>query len=346
MDELRIGIVGMGNRTCHYGSLPFSKCKDRGIAMAALCDNVPEKLSYAKKVYQEEFGGNIATFADFEEMYRDADLDGVYVVGPNHLHKDMTVAALDAGINVLCEKPMEVSLAKCDEMTEAARRAGKILCMGMQMHYRKRYHKVKEIIDSGALGKVAMVWCTEYRGPFSEKKDWVWEMEKSGGAIVEKNCHHYDILDMWAQSNPTTVYATGNVMKHFEGSGKKSEIIDNAWVLNDYENGARAMVGICFLRQHGHDREFGVYGTEGRVFFSWLDGEIVHVEYNNKHKEDYNYIEDPVLRGGLEEDFINCIRTGEQPLVTPELGKKSLLVPMAAEISILEKRIVHVSELK
>ena len=344
MDKVRIGIVGMGQRACHHGGALFKECKDDA-EIVAICDNRPERLAHGKSMYEEVFGYEVATFEDYGEMYGRAQLDGVFVAGPNYLHRDMTVAALEAGLHVLCEKPMEVSLAKCDEMIEAARKNGRILCMGMQMHYRKRYHKVKEIIDSGAIGKVAQVWCTEYRPPFHDMKDWVWEKGKSGGAIVEKNCHHYDILDMWVQSDPTTVYATGNIMKHFRGSGRQSEIIDNAWIVNDYEAGARAMVSICFLAEHGHYREFGVHGTEGRIFFSWADGEIIHAEYGKERKEDHDLTRDPPMRGGVAGDFVRCIRTGDQPLVTPEMGKRSLLIPMAAERSIDEKRIVHVSEL-
>jgi predicted dehydrogenase len=232
-------------------------------------------------------------------------------------------------------------------MMAAAKRSGKVLAFGMQMHYRRRYHKIKEIIDSGALGAVAQVWCTEYRGPYAGMKEWVWQKGLSGGATVEKNCHHYDLLNWWVGSPPTTVCAAGGIAKHHTPYGYTSEIVDHAWIINNYENGAAGMVGICFLAdpKMQHHREFGVHGTEGRIFFSHADGEIVHVEYNNQHTEHYDMREDPWVRGGVEADFLNSIRTGEPPLVTGAMAKASLLVPMAAERSIEEKRMVHVNEL-
>ena len=345
MKKVRIGIVGMGQRACFHGGRVFAETKDR-VEIAAVCDILPDRLEYGRKWYEEYFGGPIATYTDYREMYAKEKLDGAYIAGPNNLHRDMTIPALEAGLHVLCEKPMDVTLAKCDEMIAAAKKHDRLLCLAMQMHYRKRYHKVKEIIDSGAIGKVAQVWCTEYRGPFGKMKDWVWDKSKSGGAIVEKNCHHTELLDWWVGAPPTTVYASGNILKHSEPYGIKSEIVDNAFVINDYENGARGMISICFLRAKGHDREFGVHGTEGKIFFSWEDGEIVHVHYNNDHKEHYEYIENPQIRGGMCHDFVDCILTGKAPLVTPEMGKSSMLVPLAAELSIDEKRIVHVSELE
>lgn len=342
MDKVKLGLIGMGQRLCFHGGCVFRDVKPE-IQVAAVCDNRPERLAYGKAMYEKEFGYPIAAYADYWEMYARAGLEAVYIASPNYLHRDMTVAAFENRLHVLCEKPMELSLKQCDDMIQASRKSGKILALFMQMHYRQRYHKVKELIAGGRIGQPAMVWCTEYRGPFIEMKDWVWEKAKSGGAIVEKNCHHYDLLDLWMQSEPTTVYASGNILKHRIRSGVKSEIIDNAWVLNDYANGARGMVGICFLATTEHVREFGVQGTEGRIVFSTADGEVLHVTTNAGYQEDYRT--DVNLRGGICRDFVECVRSGREPLVTGERGKRSLLVPLAAEKSMAEQRIVSVSEI-
>lgn len=346
MKKIRVAVIGMGQRSCFHGGHLFSSCKN-DIEMAAVCDNRKDRLEFGVKAYSEDFKCNVKGYLDYNEMFQKEKLDGVFIVTPNYTHKDITLAAIASGINVLCEKPMEISLKNCDEMIRAAKKAKKILAFGMQMHYRARYHKVKELIENGAIGKIAQIWCTEYRGPYCEIKDWVWKKELSGGAIFEKNCHHYDLLNWWVDSMPTTVYASGNIIKHKKPYGIKSEIIDNAWIINDYENGARGMVGINFLAdpQMNHRREFGILGTEGRISFNLDDGEIIHVEYNSLHNENYEMIQNQWIRGGLEQDFIDSIRTGRQTLVTGEMAKNSLLVPMAAELSIDEKRIVHISEL-
>jgi predicted dehydrogenase len=350
MSKLRMGIVGTGQRVCHHGGCVFTEnaesdaCDDI-VELVALCDTRTDRVAEAKGVYEKQFGYAVDTYDDYETMYAEAGLDGVYVCGPNNLHHDMTVAALERGIHVLCEKPMETSLAKCDAMIAKAEETGKLLCFAMQMNYRSRYHKVKEIVESGRIGKPANAWCTEYRPTFAGMKDWVWQKESSGGAIVEKNCHHYDILDLWIQSEPTTVYATGNILKHTAPHGTPSEIVDNAWIVNDYACGARAMVGICFLANEGqgHKREFGLIGTEGRVFFDLSDNETLHVIYGDGTTEDI--VDDAHLRGGVFRDFAESILNNQTPLVTPERARRSMLIPLAAEMSIDEKRMVDVKEL-
>ena len=350
MSKLRIGIVGTGQRVCHHGGCVFTQNPEQDdcgdvMQLAALCDNRPERLAEAKAVYEQGFGYEIAAYENFEAMYDEAGLDGVYIAGPNGTHRDMTLPALERGLHVLCEKPMDLTLAKCNEMIAAAERSGKLLAFAMQMHYRVRYHKVRELIEQGAIGKPAMLWCTEYRPTFSAMKDWVWKKETSGGAIVEKNCHHYDILDLWVQSEPTTVFASGNIMKHHTPHGFESEIVDNAWIVNDYASGARAMVGICFLAEkaQGHEREFGVIGTEGKISFSLVDDETLHLTRGDASKEAFRM--PGVLRGGLFRDFLDCMISGETPFVTAERARRSMLVPLAAERSMEEGRVVNVAEL-
>ena len=133
-------------------------------------------------------------------------------------------------------------------------------------------------------------------------------------------------------------------MKHTKPWGFKSDIIDHAWILNDFENGAKGMVSINFMasEKQKHTREFGVIGTDGKIFFSLEDEELIHLSYGNGENETFDV--PGVIRGGMFVDFLECVKTKTQPLVTPEMGRKSLLVPMAAEISIKEHRIVHVNE--
>jgi predicted dehydrogenase len=342
--KIKIGIVGAGGqRCCFHGGCVFQNVDN--VQIAGLCDIREDRLAHAKEMYENNYGYVINCFTDFNKMYRQAGLDAVYVAGPNYLHQDMAVSALQAGLHVLCEKPFELNIERSRRIMETAKNNNLVLALAMQMHYRRRYHKIGEMIANGEIGKIAQAWCTEYRPTYAAIKDWVWNPALSGGAILEKNCHHYDILSLWVKSRPTTVYATGNILKHFEPHGYKSQIVDNAWIVNDYENGARAMVGINFMAEGCHLREFGVVGTEGKISFSSTDGEIIHVVLNNG--DHYDLTINGEIRGGLFQDFVDCIvQRKRQPLVTPEKGIESLLVPMAAELSIKEKRVVHINELR
>ena len=98
------------------------------------------------------------------------------------------------------------------------------------------------------------------------------------------------------------------------------------------------MVGICFTGpEHGHKREFDIQGTKGRIYLNLTDKEAIHFTHEDGREEVIPQTEEK-LRGGLWNDFIDSIRAGRAPLVTPDRGRRSLLVPLAAEKSIAEKR--------
>jgi len=348
MQIIRLGVIGMGQRTMFHGwakeMREAAKACPEKFEVAALCDIRSDRLEAAGKGFRAELGIEAALFTDYRQMLRDAKLDAVYVASPNYLHAEMSMRCFEAGCDVLCEKPMATTIADARLMVAAAEKHQRLLGVGMQMHYRERYHRVAAMIREGRIGQPVMAWCTEFRGPFIEMKDWVWEQAKSGGAVVEKNCHHVDILDLFAVGGrPTRVYATGGQMRYAEIYGRKSEIVDHAWAVWDYDNGLKGMIGVSFVNGHIHEREFGVAGTEGLLRFSLADGEIVHLQTNDGRKEDVTV--PGVLRGGLFADFLRCVKTRETPLVTPEMGLRSLLVPLAAERSIAERRPVDVGEL-
>jgi len=343
MEIVRLGIIGMGQRTVYHGFVPeVERCK--GVKITALCDVKEDRLKKGLEDYQKALGYELRGFTDFGEFLDAGAADAVYLATPNYTHRAMTEQAVAGGLDVLCEKPMATTIADCDAMIEAAEKHGKILAIGQQMNYRERYHKVMELIETGRIGEPTMLSCIEYRCPFKEMKDWVWRKEYSGGAIVEKNCHHYGLLDWWAKGKPTKVYASGGQKKYSTIYGVKSELVDNAYVLADYDNGARSLVGVCFLStKDWHFREFAVIGTEGRVWFDNRDGEVIH--FRNPHKniqEDFKI--DGVLRGGMLQDFVDCVRERKRPLMTGEEGRASLLIPAAAQLSLELGRVVEIGE--
>jgi len=345
MKNVRLAIVGMGQRTMYHGLLPEVK-RVKGLTITALCEIREDRLKKALEDYQRELGYEIKSFVGFGDLLSARLADAVYIATPNHTHRELTVQALAEGYDVLCEKPMATTVPDCDAMIQAARKYDRILALGMQMQYRKSYHKVMEMIDSGEIGEPTMLSCVEYRGPFIPMKDWVWKKELSGGAIVEKNCHHYGLLDWWAKGKPVKVYASGNQKKLTAVHGFKSEIVDNAYVLCDYDSGARSLVSICFLAaSHYHFREFTVTGTEGHIWLNLRDGETLH--FINTHKNiKQDFILKEVLRGGMLQDFADCVRERKPPLVTPEMGRASVLVPIAAERSMELGRPVQISEIE
>lgn len=342
--KTKIAIVGLGHRACHYdgAGAPFSK---ENVDLCGVCDHDPAKLEAGRRKYAAVFQSDIPGFTDHIELFDHVKPDGVYIVTSNDQHLRIALDAMERGIHVLCEKPLEVSLERCDRMLEAARRGGVILAAAMQINYRKKYHRIRHMIEEGVIGEPVQVWCVEFRPPFKRSKDWVWSREQSGGALVEKNCHHYDVFDLWLGGvMPVKVYAMGGIAKHHKPYGYTSEIVDHAYVVNDYENGVKGMVEISFLMESYHTRHMGVQGTEGRIWVDKQDNEIIHLIEKDGTRRDFD--EPGEIRGGLYGDFVDCIRHGNQPLVDGARARRSLLVPLAAEKSMDEERIVNVAELE
>ena len=342
MKTVRLGIAGLGKRAMSYGLLPVFK-RIGGLDVTAVCDVIPERAAQGQTLFRDELETPVEGFDDYGAFLGSGLVDAVYLTTPNYLHASMTLEAIGAGLDVLVEKPMATTLADCDAMIDAARAHDRVLELGMQMNYRKRYHKVTELIEQGKIGDPVMLSCVEYRCPFADTKQWVWQKAKSGGAIVEKNCHHYGLLDVWAKGRPLRVFATGGQKVIKSMCGVTSDIVDNAFVTCDYDGGARSLVSICFLagRKH-HLREFDVTGSKGRVWFSHEDHEVIHfVNTHTGESADFQINED--ARGGVFQDFVDRVRDRSEPLVTGETGRKSLIVPIAAEQSIETGEPVDVS---
>ena len=116
MSRLKLGIIGLGQRVEH--GFPFRNAMDK-VEIVAACDNRPERLENGKQIYEKEIEYQITGYSDYKKMYEKAGIEGVFIVSPNYLHKEMTVSAFDAGINVLCEKPMALTLAECDRESDS-----------------------------------------------------------------------------------------------------------------------------------------------------------------------------------------------------------------------------------
>ncbi len=221
------------------------------------------------------------------------------------------------------------------------------------------------LISNGQIGTVHFMWCKELLGSFYGQ--WRFKEALSGGAIVEKNCHHFDIFNWMLGSRPQKVCAFGgqNVMKRGEmveviimETGEKnvvtdSDVIDNAFVIVEYENGARAELSLCFFSPYGNDLEIGAVGDGGKLE-SWVKAHRLHL-WKNADGGQMQTIDPPsdVTQYGVFHtgaymqhiDFANGIMNDTPPFCDGAIGRESIIIALAAEKSIKENRIVYVDEL-
>ena len=358
LEKIKTGIIGYGFRGKGVVKNILANGNYRIMAVA----DIDERTLKEAKENPPLKGAQV--YKDYEKLLKMDEIEAVFIITPQFTHRDIAVDAFDSGKSVYCEKPMALTVEECDEMIAASKKAGKVLMVGQQMRYHAHLNKMKNLINAGEIGKPIMLWLKEFRNPFPETMKWSFNREKSGGLLLEKNCHHFDFFNWFAGSKPVQVFASGSQDVIQEPFGVKSDILDNAWVIVDYENGVRAMLGICMFAGFPHKfeagigthmREIGVIGKKGMIRTEGFDlGRNVEVRYPHNRNIVLHQIEaegnipNPYNGGGnrgILIRFAQCIREGAKPEASGEIGKMAVAVSLAAEKSAEKKRVVKISEI-
>ena len=217
---LKVGIIGCGGiaRGKHMPGL----AEIPEARMAAFCDIIPDRAQEAAKKYGGE-GSRVYT--DYRELLEDKSIDAVHVCTPNKSHADITVAALESGKHVMCEKPMAKTAADAARMAEAAKRTGRKLTIGYQNRYRNDSQYLYKLCREGELGEIYYAKAHAIRrravptwGVFLN------EEEQGGGPLIDIGTHALD-LTLWMMDNYKPKCVMGSVYRKL-GDRKDSA---NAW---------------------------------------------------------------------------------------------------------------------
>lgn len=219
MKRLKVGIIGCGGiaNGKHMPSIQAADMAD----IVAFCDIVQERAEKAKKEYGTE---DAKIFTDYRELIQE-ELDAVYVLTPNRSHSFITVAALEAGKNVMCEKPMAINYEEAAKMLDAAKKSGKLLTIGYQTRYFPTSQFLKTECENGALGDIYYAKAKAIRrravptwGVFLN------EYEQGGGPLIDIGTHALD-LTLWTMNNYKPVSVVGTVYHKLNGETQPA----NAW---------------------------------------------------------------------------------------------------------------------
>jgi len=341
---LRIGLLGAGwfGREAHLRNLG----KLGGVSVTAASSRSPESLAAAKAIA----GDSLRTFNDWREVVALDDIDAVVVALTNEQHHAAATAALRAGKHVFCEKPLGLTLAECDGIIAAAAEAGKVLQVGHEMRFQGLYVRMREMILAGEIGDLQLMGCREFRGPM--RPGWRSSEAITGGAILEKNVHHFDLFNWMMEVPPLRVSAHGgiNVLKD-------REILDNAQVLVEYEGGRRASLELCLFAPIGGEGEIGACGDKGRIDTRNQALELVHHRFDRPDRtvmmiadegDAANFTDssgriDRGIKPQLEH-FLDCIRLDRVPLNDGPSARLAVAVCLAAQESIRRKETVWMEE--
>jgi len=179
-DKVRVGIAGLGRSGWNIHAAIFENLCDK-YKVAAVSDPIEERRREAV----ERFG--CRAYSEFDSLIKDEEVELVVIATPSYLHAPYTIKALEAGKHVVCEKPMATNLSETDAMIEAAKKTGKILTIFQNSLFAPDYLKVKEVIQSGKLGRIVLVKI--YSHSFGRRWDWQ-TLKKLGGGTLRNNAVH------------------------------------------------------------------------------------------------------------------------------------------------------------
>ena len=160
--KVQVGWVGLGNRGGKHIRTMMNVSRDDA-TIKAICDTFAPRLAKTKDDVISDQGTAPETYDDYYKMLADPQIDAIFIMTPEHLHRDMALAALDAGKHVYCEKPLSHTIEEGFEIVKAAEASGKKFQVGTQRRSSRLYAKAREIYESGVLGKVVYARAFWYR---------------------------------------------------------------------------------------------------------------------------------------------------------------------------------------
>ena len=354
---LRYGIVGTGMMGCeHIANIGHLD----GAVVTAVSDPHPTSLDWARLAVGPD--RNLATFTDHRDLLASGECDVVVIASPNMTHHAVLLDVLDAGVHVLVEKPLCTTVDHCREAIERAESThvpGRVVWMGLEYRYMPPTQRVLAEIRAGTVGDVRMVAIREHRFPFLVKVgDWNRFNRNTGGTLVEKCCHFFDLMNLAIGSAPLRVMASGaQDVNHLDEryDGEIPDIIDNAYVVVEYEGGVRAMLDLCmFAEASRNEQEISVVGNLGKVEALVTEGVVrVGRRTDGIGRVSESAIHDDAVRHvGLHHGasylehvaLRDAILSGAPPAVTLHDGLMSVAIGVAAQRSIAEGRVVEMDE--
>jgi predicted dehydrogenase len=215
MKKHRFVAVGTGARIPMFID-PIVDLYRENNELAGLCDVSRVRSLYHQRRLSEAYGiAPVPVYADFDQMLRETRPDTVIVCTPDCFHHDYIIKALDFGADVISEKPLTIDAAKCREIFEVVRRTGRRVRTTFNYRWSPGVSKVKELILSGAIGRPRHVQF-EYFLNTAHGADYFrrWHSCKaiSGGLLVHKSTHHFDLINWWIDAIPSEVHAIGELV--------------------------------------------------------------------------------------------------------------------------------------
>jgi predicted dehydrogenase len=347
-----------------------------GAEVVALADPVASSIDWGLACVEAGAGGadakaRVHTYSDYNDLLADPAVDVVVITTPNFTHAGVLADALATDKHVLIEKPLCTTVDDCKRVVDAADGRDAITWMGLQYRFMPTAATMLDQLSQGVCGTTRMVSIREHRLPFLKKvADWNRFTRNTGGTLVEKCCHFFDLMHLVAGARPVRVMASGgqdvnhlDEQYEIDGRMEASDILDNAFVIVEFANGVRGALDLCMFAEGGRfEQEITITGDLAKMEAT-VPGDVVwvgersvaagngfalgsgvrevpapmdpRVPYPEFH-QGASYMEHLALA--------EAIRAGQPAAVTVTEGMWAVATGAAAHRSIDERRPVELSE--
>jgi predicted dehydrogenase len=284
--DLRVGILGLGTRAETLA--PYIHRPGAGSRVVAGTDVREQAREGARSL----FGNDLRTATGHRELL-ECDLDVVFVLTPDHLHREMTIDFLQAGVAVYLDKPMATSIEDCDAILAAAQESGTKLYVGHNLRHMPVIRAMRQLILDGAIGDVKAIWCRHFvsHGGDYYFKNWCADRRNSLGLLLQKGVHDIDAIHWLAGAAARRVVGMGDLTVYgdvtdradnsarvrtewfsydnwpplsIKGVSEVADVEDLSMITMRLQNGVFATYEQCHYTPD-YWRNYTVIGTEGRM---------------------------------------------------------------------------------
>lgn len=215
-------LVGLGGRHELYRDAITGEYKEK-CRLSGLCDLNRGRLDKSVRETEARAGYSVRGYhsSEFDRMISELHPDCVIVATKDSTHDDYICRAMELGCDVIVEKPMTIDASRCKRILEAQKKAGKKITVTFNYRYSPPRTQVKDLLMKGTIGEIISVdfnWLLDTRHGADYFRRWHRKKENSGGLLVHKSTHHFDLVNWWISSVPDTVFAGGSRRYYVPGT--------------------------------------------------------------------------------------------------------------------------------
>lgn len=336
MKEVKVGIIGIGNMGSAHANCIYNN-EIKGLKLVATCDISSKRREYCKNNFL-----GVEVFSDYKELVKSGIVDAIIIAVPHNLHADIAMYALNNGLNVLVEKPVDVTVSKAIKLNEIANKSGKVFAIMFNQRTNEIFIKAREIIKSGKMGEMKRnSWViTNWYRPQSYYDSGSWRASykgEGGGVLLNQAPHNLDLWQ-WMLGEPVEVTAFCECGKYHN-----IEVEDDATIFVKYKNGATGTFITSTGELPGTNR-LEVSFDKGKMVLEegklklWTLSESERVfcfddEKGPTMKYEEFTCDSEIAHKGILQNFANAILYGEELISPGTDGIKELSISNAAYLS-------------